>query len=248
MPADAAPGGMTEQFRTPNGPVPAVTAAEMREVDRVAVEETGPALLGMMENAGRGLARAVREFAGPGPVTVLAGGGGNGGGGLAAARHLANHGRGVRVVADRDPETFEGATATQWATLAAMGVERVAAGAVGTALPDASAVIDALVGYSLEAALGGTAADLAAATADAPCPVVSLDVPTGVDATSGERPGPSVDPDRTVTLGLPKTGLSADHGDLLLADVGIPPAVYERAGVDCASPFEGTYLLPLEPV
>jgi NAD(P)H-hydrate repair Nnr-like enzyme with NAD(P)H-hydrate epimerase domain len=82
-------------FRTGTGrQVPAVTAAEMREVDRVAVEEFGVSLLQMMENAGRNLARHVREV-GAGPVVVLAGNGGNGGGGLCGARHLRNRDRGV---------------------------------------------------------------------------------------------------------------------------------------------------------
>ena len=70
--------------------VPAVTAAQMREVDRVAVEETGPNLYQMMEHAGRSLALTALEMAtDDGPIVVLAGTGGNGGGGLAAARHLA---------------------------------------------------------------------------------------------------------------------------------------------------------------
>jgi len=82
----------TPTFTTPAGrAVPAVTAAEMAEVDRVAVDEVGLRLLQMMENAGRTLAAQVRALA-DGPVTVLAGSGGNGGGGLAAARELANRG------------------------------------------------------------------------------------------------------------------------------------------------------------
>jgi hypothetical protein len=76
--------------------VPAVTAAQMREVDRIAIEETGPTLLQMMEHAGRSLALEVlRRLGGAwrtARVVVLAGTGGNGGGGICAARHLANHG------------------------------------------------------------------------------------------------------------------------------------------------------------
>jgi NAD(P)H-hydrate epimerase len=79
--------------------VPAVTAAQMREVDRIAIEETGPNLFQMMENAGSNLAAQVLEALGErwseALVVVLAGPGSNGGGGICAARHLANHG--VRV-------------------------------------------------------------------------------------------------------------------------------------------------------
>lgn len=80
--------------------VPAVTAAQMREIDRIAVEETGPNLFQMMENAGRNLAVLVTELLGANwqgaEILVLAGGGGSGGGGICAARHLANHGARVR--------------------------------------------------------------------------------------------------------------------------------------------------------
>jgi NAD(P)H-hydrate epimerase len=109
-------------FRTGTGrQVPAVTAAEMREVDRVAVEEFGVSLQQMMENAGRNLARHVREV-GAGPVVVLAGNGGNGGGGLCAARHLVNREIEVSVVLDRPPERLDGAPRRQYETLATMDV------------------------------------------------------------------------------------------------------------------------------
>src|SRR5215471_9195329 len=74
--------------------VPVVTTEQMREIDRIAIDETGPNLFQMMENAGRNLALQVMEVLGArwntGKVIVLAGGGGNGGGGICAARHLAN--------------------------------------------------------------------------------------------------------------------------------------------------------------
>lgn len=91
-------------FRTAAGiAVPAVTADQMREVDRTALEEFHLGILQMMENAGRNLAEHV--FAtmneGPGEVAVLAGSSGNGGGGLCCARHLPNRGVAVSVILDR---------------------------------------------------------------------------------------------------------------------------------------------------
>jgi NAD(P)H-hydrate epimerase len=82
---------VSDLFRTPEGiPVPAVTAEQMREVDRIAVEDFGLGILQMMENAGRNLAANLMEMLASmdGEVTVLAGAGGNGGGGLRSARHL----------------------------------------------------------------------------------------------------------------------------------------------------------------
>src|SRR5258707_3582118 len=75
--------------------IPAVTADQMRQVDRIAMEETGPNLLQMMENAGRNLASLSMQLLGGGSkdavVVVLAGPGGNGGGGICAGRDPSNH-------------------------------------------------------------------------------------------------------------------------------------------------------------
>jgi len=235
-------------FETPDGRrVPAVTADEMREVDRVAVEEVGVDLLMMMENAGRTLATLARDLHGDrgdspadspaddaAPVVVLAGAGGNGGGGLCAARHLLNHGIPVEVVLDRPPADLSGAAATQWHVLDEMGVEPADERAVAGAF-----AVDALVGYGLSEAPRGRAADLIEAC-DGAARVLALDVPSGVDATTGDHPGVAVDADHTLTLALPKTGLTAAGvGDLSLADIAIPATVYERVGIDYESPFDG---------
>lgn len=82
--------------------VPAITTEQIREVDRVAIDEPGPNLYQMMETASRNLAEHVIDMVGDGwseaLIVVLAGTGGNGGGGICAARHLANRGADVAVV------------------------------------------------------------------------------------------------------------------------------------------------------
>lgn len=231
------------RFRTADGrPVPAVTAEEMAAVDRAA-EGIGLTLLMMMEHAGRGLAETVQERVPEGRVAVLAGGGGNGGGGLCAARHLANHGRGVDVVLDRDPAALDGAPARQWRVLGDAAADR--SDSPGAAIEEASVVVDALVGYRLRGAPRGRLAELVEGTARAET-AISLDVPTGVDATTGARPGGAVSPDVTLTLALPKAGLVGVEGDLLLADIGLPRRVFVAAGVDYRSPFDGRWRVPLE--
>ena len=233
-------------FRTRDGrAVPAVTAEEMRTVDRVAVEDVGLALRQMMENAGRNLATSVRAVGDPAdPVVVLAGDGGNGGGGLACARHLANHGTPVSVVLDRPSGQLQGATARQYAIIDAMDVP-VSVGPDG--LPDApGVVVDALVGYGLSGPLRGTAAQMVDSL-ESDHAVVSLDVPTGRDATSGAQPGSAVDPARVVTLALPKTGLAGLDCPVALADIAIPAVVYDRLGITYEGVFEGDYLVELIP-
>lgn len=241
---------MPSWFRTIDGTrVPAVTAEEMAEVDRVAVETVGLPLVAMMENAGRSLARTAHELP-DGPVVVLAGGGGNGGGGLAAARHLHNHGVAVTVVIDREPTTLDGATAIQWDILREGGVPTRTSGEpdVADLMGSAAVTVDALVGYGLAGAPRGRTADLIGAVGDDAETVVSLDVPSGVEATSGDRPGGSVTPDLTLTLALPKTGLDDRVGDLLLADIGIPAVAYDHLDRAVPRVFDGEYRVPIHPV
>jgi len=231
-------------FRTETGrQVTAVTAAEMREVDRVAVEKFGVSLLQMMENAGRNLARHVR-VAGTEPVVVLAGNGGNGGGGLCAARHLANRDIEVSVVLDRPPGGLDGAARTQYETLAKMGIP-VDDGVDALTERDVETVVDALVGYGLDGPLRGTAGELVDEVETLDAPVVSLDVPSGMVATTGERPGPSIDPDRVLTLALPKTGLVEFRGDLYLGDIAIPAGVYHSLDIPYSNPFDDEYWVEL---
>lgn len=149
-------------FVTPEGStVPAVTTAQMREVDRLAIEETGPNLYQMMENAGRSLALAVLDHLGAGwatdPVVVVAGAGGNGGGGICAARHLASRGMDVTLVVS-DLDGLGAVPADQ------LSVYRATDGreAVLDDLPslEVAVVVDALRGYSLSGAPRGIGAEL----------------------------------------------------------------------------------------
>jgi NAD(P)H-hydrate epimerase len=232
-------------------PVTAVTAEEMRAVDRVAVDEIGLDLPRMMEHAGRGLAEAVLDHRSGGPITVLAGNGGNGGGGLACARHLANRDLPVRVVFDRNTTEIDGVTAEQLRIVEAVDVPIEGVG--GAPDPDVDApfdgvVVDALIGYGLTGAPRGTAAELIEAVGDATGSVVSLDVPSGTNATTGEAPGAVIDPDLTATLALPKTGLAAVDGDLRLVDLSIPTTVYDRLDIEHARPFGDEFAVPLSRV
>ncbi|WP_280584971.1 NAD(P)H-hydrate epimerase [Halorubrum sp. Boch-26] len=243
----------TSTFVDPDGrPVTAVTAEEMRAVDRTAVEEVGLDLPRMMEHAGRGLAEAVlrarpTDRSEP-PVTVLAGNGGNGGGGLACARHLANRDLPVQVVLDRAPTEVDGVTAEQLRVLEAMDVPIESVDGASGLDADAAlrgVVVDALIGYGLTGPPRGAAAELIEAVGGAAETTVSLDVPSGTTATTGETPGAAVEPDLTATLALPKTGLGTVSGDLLLIDLSIPQTVYECLDIEYGNPFGDGFAIPL---
>ncbi len=243
-------------FQTGSGLiVPAVTADQMREVDRIAVEDYGLSILQMMENAGRNLALnvidmlgsqvvwrepALSESEGPGQraeAAILAGSGGNGGGGLCCARHLHNRGSGVSVVLSKDAADLRGPAARQLRILRRAGLEPIGLSRAEEVLRRAQLVVDALVGYSLRGAPRGRVADLIDLCNEHAPRVVSLDLPSGLDATTGETPGVVVRPERTLTLALPKTGLRGLPGELHLTDIGIPPEVYAAVGVAFEWPF-----------
>ena len=137
--------------------IPTVTAEQMREVDRLAVEKFQLEILQMMENAGRNLSEQVRAELGTskGYVVVLAGGGGNGGGGLCCARHLHNHGISIKILLDRPSEEFRDAAARQLHTLKVAGVLPEGFFAAPDLIAGAAVVVDALIGYSLQGAAHG---------------------------------------------------------------------------------------------
>jgi NAD(P)H-hydrate epimerase len=242
-------------FWTKEGiPVPAVMAEQMREVDRIAVEEFGLGILQMMENAGRNLAGNVMEMLGRvgGKVTVLAGAGGNGGGGLCCARHLHNRGFAVSLVLDREPSALRGAAAHQFRILEAAGLRPVQASGVDEVIRQAGVVVDALIGYSLRGAPRGRPAELIElcntlrVRRESASQVLSLDVPSGLNATTGEAPGTVVRPHRTLTLALPKTGLASVSSDLYVADIGIPPEVYQALGLSMEPVFRDRFWISLQ--
>ncbi|NOZ56354.1 MAG: NAD(P)H-hydrate epimerase [Calditrichaeota bacterium] len=218
----------------------------MRQVDQLAISEFGLSLLQMMENAGRALASvvlALREAA-DGAVLVLAGKGGNGGGGLCAARHLRNHGVHVEVTLAASTESLSEATRLQFEILRRDGLAPLDT-ARDCALERVSVVVDALIGYGLSGPPGGPAAELISLANRFEGPVVCLDVPSGVDATTGETCGQAVVPTHTVTLALPKTGLREQPGLLYLVDIGIPKNVFEQIGLPYRWPDPTQWIVEL---
>lgn len=220
--------------------LPALTADQMREVDRIMIDELHVDLLQMMENAGRNLADLAQRRYAPADAVVLAGPGGNGGGGLVAARHLANRGLAIRVVLTGDRRIP--ATERQLDILHRMGVATLAEPPDRTDL-----VIDALLGYSLRGHPRGRSASLIAWANAGSAPVLSLDTPSGLDVTTGAPADPCIRADATLTLALPKAGLvgSRQVGRLYLADISVPPQVYARFGYQVRDPFAAGPLIEL---
>lgn len=218
--------------------IPYITVDQMREVDRLMIEEFHIDLIQMMENAGRNLAQlAIDRYYTQKPQSptaiILAGRGGNGGGGLVCARHLQNHGVDVQVVLSQAAADFSGVPAHQLDILHRMGVPISEAQPADTS---AALIIDALIGYSLRGAPRGRTAELIHWANEQSVPILSLDVPSGMEADSGVAFDPCIQADATMTLALPKTGFLESSakpliGDLFLADISVPQELLHRMGI-----------------
>ncbi|MCA9831254.1 MAG: NAD(P)H-hydrate epimerase [Dehalococcoidia bacterium] len=231
--------------------VPSVTPRTMREVQRIAQEDFAFDILQITENAGRAAAAvALAMTGGHGRgqrVVILAGGGNMGAAGLAAARHLVNWGCHVEpVFAEVETEMSFGAR-RQVQILRKAGIieavgESTSEDTMEQHLHDADLVIDAINGYGFEGPATGISAALINLLLESRRPTLALDVPTGLKATTGEPTEPCIEATTTLALDLPKVGVVAPAarpyvGELYLADLGIPRAVYERAGVIVGSTF-----------
>lgn len=176
-------------------------------------------------------------------IVVLAGSGGNGGGGICAARHLANRGLDVRLCLAEPDRLEEVPTFQRTIFRSSQGRE------VDTASLSAEPVdliLDSLIGYGLRSAPRRPVAELIQWANGSGTPILALDVPSGVDATTGHRPGDYIQPHWTMTLALPKTGLLAERtGQLFLADIGIPMQTYRRLGLSYVNPFAKGFWVPL---
>jgi hydroxyethylthiazole kinase-like uncharacterized protein yjeF len=205
-----------------------LTTTEMGEADRLAVAAGVPSL-DLMERAGEAVATAAGSMVSIGArILVLAGPGNNGGDGFVAARRLAEQGYRVRLALLGELSALKGdaaAMAQRWSG----PVEALDA----TTIRDCDLIIDGLFGAGLSRAITGAAADAIAAINGSGIPVLAIDVPSGLDGTTGAPTGPVVQATRTVTFFRRKPGHVLMPGRRLcgpvsLADIGIPASVLDE--------------------
>lgn len=202
--------------------------AEMAEADRLTIAG-GTAGIALMEHAGAAVAAAVAEAHAPGArVVVVAGPGNNGGDGFVAARLLAERGYEVRLLLLGELSRLKGDAA-----LAAERWNGAVVAADAASLEDADVVVDALFGAGLDRPVEGIARGLIEAMNEQDAPVVAVDLPSGINGTSGAVMGVAVVAAQTVTFFRKKPGHVLLPGRLCcgairVADIGIPATVLQR--------------------
>src|SRR5665647_1909190 len=204
-----------------------LTTAEMAEADRLTIAAGTPGIE-LMENAGRAVADSAGAMLQGRRVMIVAGPGNNGGDGFVAARHLAARGFSVRVSFVGDRQRLKGD-----ARLAAERWSGPVEAAASVPLTDCDIVIDALFGAGLDREVEGLPRAMIQAMNGADVPVLAVDLPSGVNGTTGAVMGVAVNATNTVTFFRRKTGHlllpgRLHCGSIEVADIGIPDRVLER--------------------
>lgn len=223
--------------------------SEVREIDRLAIEHYGLAGIVLMENAGAGVARLLESHGVAGPVAVACGRGNNGGDGFVIARHLEAAGHRVRVLLAADPGDYRGDAAANLrvAERSGLPIECLAgadAARWSSALAGAAWIVDALLGTGATGAPRAPLADAIVAINaarearrdDTSVRVLAVDLPSGLDADTGESPGACVRADITATFVAEKLGFAnprAAHftGRVSVHGIGAPACLLRQFGI-----------------
>jgi hydroxyethylthiazole kinase-like uncharacterized protein yjeF len=234
-----------------------LTALEMREVDRAAIEEIGIPGAVLMENAGLRIVRALKgRFPKPEDETIVivAGKGNNGGDGLVVARHLFNSGAAPEVLLLAAKEEVKGEAAVNLAVVLKLGipVTEIRTPAewkkARVKVFHATVLIDALFGTGLLKPLDGLFALAVEDMNTSAAFKVAVDVPSGLSSDTFEMIGPCVKADLTVALAAPKIAhifppAAECIGDLVVAPIGIPPFLFDEPELKLEL-VEGKTVLP----
>jgi NAD(P)H-hydrate epimerase len=209
---------------------PLYTADEMRALDRWAIEHEGVPSLELMERAGAEVARVITELASDGPVRVVCGRGNNGGDGLVVARLLREQGLQAEALLLFAPDEL---SPDARANLERTDAREVGAEALAGALAGSAVVVDAILGTGFTGSPRPPLDAAIEAINNVGATVVAVDVPSGVDASTGEVEGACVRANVTVTFQGAKLGLwiapgKVHAGRVEVVEIGIPPDGADR--------------------
>ncbi len=227
---------------TSNPQPPALSRAQMRRLDELAINELGIPGVVLMENAGRAVAEEALAMLPPtreGKVVIFCGRGNNGGDGYVAARHLLNQGVDVTVVVLAELAKITGDAKTNLVILERMNALLVELPSPG--LPDqiddlsrgTSLIVDALLGTGTSGNVREPLRSTIRIMNQLSVPILAVDIPSGFDCDTGEVLGEAIRATKTVTFAAKKIGFDRGQGpllvgELIVADISIPPLLFEK--------------------
>jgi NAD(P)H-hydrate epimerase len=213
-----------------------LTRAQVRRIDRLAVERYHVPGIVLMENAAIAAANAAAAMIphGAAAVLILCGGGNNGGDGLAVARHLHNRGYRVLILLAADPAKYAGEAKINWDICRAMKLPFANATAGAIVQSGAALIVDAIFGTGLTQPPRAPFSDLVAAVEKTAAGVLAIDIPSGLDCDTGKPLGPAcIRAKRTVTfvaekIGFGEPGAREYLGEVIVGDIGCPRELVEE--------------------
>ena len=217
-----------------------VTAAEMRKIDQDTIEGIGIPGIVLMETAGREIVRAIDcHYPDAQRIGILVGKGNNGGDGMVIARQLAHAGRDAHIFLGSPSDSFTGAARTNLEIANNLGLhieETLADVSTHIKSHKCELLIDAILGTGLHSDVREPISTIINKINKLSIPILAVDLPSGLDADTGNPLGTCVKADRTVTIGLPKRGLLLHPGaelagKLEIVDIGFPRQVIDAQNI-----------------
>jgi len=231
------------------------TAKEMQYIDRTTITKFGIAGTVLMERAGLAVVNKINALYPDKRVAVLCGGGNNGGDGFVIARELHNLGRKVEVFMTSVASKLKGDAKTNYHIAKKFGVPVFPANTFLRARFSAHyLIVDALLGTGLSKTVQGPLSDVIKKANRLSCPVMAVDISSGISSDSGQVMGTAMKANVTVTFGLPKRGHliypGAEHtGRLFIEDIGFPRSLLnsDKIKINLFRSNNAIALLPARP-
>ncbi|MFA6079485.1 MAG: NAD(P)H-hydrate epimerase [Candidatus Omnitrophota bacterium] len=209
-----------------------VTKERMREIEKDAIENRGIPVLKLMEAAGIAVVTEVMKRSPKGYAAIFCGYGNNGGDGMVAVRHLFKKGYGVKCFIVGPPRTFSPETNANLEQLLKLGITPEIISSAGNVakvvglLSSATIIVDAIFGIGIKPPLKPVYTELIDVLNAHGLPIIAVDIPTGLDADSGEPVGAAIKAVATVTMGYPKKafenpGAAIYTGEIVVAGIGL---------------------------
>jgi NAD(P)H-hydrate epimerase len=197
--------------------VPSLSRDQVRNVDKVAIDQYGIPGIALMENAGRGAAEVIDRIAPDGPIVILCGPGNNGGDGYVIARHLELAGRQVQIVSVVELQRLSGDAETN-ASIADHAEIAISIATdpdqIERAVADSATIVDCLLGTGAKGPLRGIYADAVKVANEKQNAVrIAIDIPTGLDCDTGVAADPTFQANHTITFVAKKIGFEKANAD-----------------------------------